>query len=187
MQEQLSKMIMIDKISKTKISVQLKDKDDNEVSIQETIEKLSEWVKNNVTSEEENSCQKQIFPLMSQAVLFSVNKIVGSDYVSAFLGQQATRNTLIYMMTIGFYFLKWMQKNEVKVFTSEEPIADEEINSLNRINNICSVISSLSVLGYNAKPVIKLLLDMGEITKEDLVKLGCEDWIEDDAKKDEEN
>jgi hypothetical protein len=172
--DQLFKITMIDRARKIKMNIQLCDKGGDEIPIRETIEKLTEWVADKIQTEEANVCKQQIFPLMGQAIVGGMVKLMGPDHAAFMLSQEPTRYSLIHMMTVGFYLFKWLQRHEIQIHTYEESITAEEIEMYDRISHASDLSVQTAALGGNPKDMVRELLRTGKLKQSDLHTLGIE-------------
>jgi hypothetical protein len=183
--EDLFRVVMIDKIRKVKLTIKLKDKDGDEIPIVELVEKLTEYVGDKLADEGESETRQQIFPLMAQAVVAGLMKLLGHSHAAFTLSQETTRYSLIHMMAVAFYLLKWVQQNGVKIYTTEEPVSEEDIDTMVRISKAGDMATQFAALGGDPHRVIKEFLASGELKPEDLQKMGV-DWSEEEQNKEQE-
>jgi hypothetical protein len=172
--DEIFRVIMIDKKRKVKINIQLRDESGDEIPIRETIEKLTEWVSDKVQSDSGNACQQQIVPLMGQAVAGGMIKLMGLSTATIMLSQEHTRYGLIYMMSVGFYLLKWLQKKNIKIHTFEEPVTDDDLAMYERVTRANDLSVQAAALGSDPKEIIKKLIESGQLKTSDLKQLGLE-------------
>ena len=192
--DELFRIVMIDKPRKVKVNIQLRDKDGDEIPVRETIEKLSEWVSDKLKLNDNNNnnqCRNQIFPLMSNAVVGALIKLLGPAYSTFLLSHESVRYSLIHAMVIGFYLLKWMQKKDIKIFTHDEPVTEEDIEMYDRISKANDTSIQAMAAGVNPQEVIKKLVQSGKLKAQDLEQMGVpkettEEWIDSSKPKSKE-
>lgn len=170
--DDIFKVIMIDRKRKVKMHIQLQDKHGDEVPIRETVEKLTEWVLDKVKDDEPNTCQQQIVPLMGQAVASGLIKLLGPSIGTVMMSQEETRYSLVHMMTMSFYLLKWLQKKEIHIHTYEEPVTQDDLDKYDRVSRASDLTVQMASMGGDPKKVIELLLEQGKLKTSDLKEMG---------------
>lgn len=180
----IARVIMIDMDRKVKMTVQLRDEEGDEIPLKDTIEKLVEYISDKLKEEEINSTRQQIYPLMAQAMVGGLSKLLGSFYTSVILSNSTVRYSLIHMMTVGFYLLKFIQNKGIKIHTIEEPITADDIEAYQRLSKASDTITNTTLMGYDPKQVVQEMLKNGLLKHEDLEKLGIDGLINKEAKED---
>lgn len=170
--DQLFSVVMIDRARKVKVTIQLRDQDGDEIPVRETIEKLTEWIVDQAKSEDRNVCNQQILPLMGQAMVGGMIKLLGPHSAAVMISGEATRYGLLYMMTVGFYLVKWLQKKKIKIRTFEKPITDEEIEMYDRISKASDISVQASTLGMDPKNIFREMIKAGKLRHSDLEQFG---------------
>jgi len=166
--EDVFKMVMINRAKKVKVHVKLRDEDNDEVDLPETITQLLNYVKDQLKDGDGNQFCEQILPLMSQSVVSGLGRILGIQSTAFHLANEATRTGIIHMMAIGLLLLKFVQENNLTIHTFEEEVSDEEIEEIERKAKASSVATMSSAMGIDPKDVLRQLRDQGKITDEDL-------------------
>jgi len=185
--DQLLKIVMIDPRRKVKMSVQLRDEDGDEIPISEITEKITEYVSDRMKQEELNSTRQQVIPLMTQAMVSGLYKLMGPQLSSLLMSQEMTRYSLLFMMGVGFYLLKFIQQKNIKIHTIEEEVTQEEIDQYHRMNDASSIASIAAASGADPKEIVRILLKKGAITREDIISMGAEEILDDDDNSGEVN
>lgn len=170
--DQLFHVAMIDRKRKVRVTIRLRDQDGDEIPIRETIEKLTEWIVDQAKAEERNVCNQQILPLMSQAMVGGMIKLLGSYPSAVMISNEVIRHGLLYMMTVGFYLVKWLQQKEIKIHTIEEPITDSEIEMYDRISHASDISVQASTLGIDPKNILREMIKAGKLKHSDLEQFG---------------
>lgn len=172
-EDQLFRIITIDRQRRVKMNIQLRDKDGDEVPVRETVEKLTEWVSDQLGSDNEvNTCRQQIMPLMAHAVVGGMFKFLDRDMAASMLSTEVVRYSLVHMMSVGFYLLKWLQKKDIKIFTSEEPITQDELEMYDRLNNANSIMNMAQNMGVAPEDALIKLVQDGKLHAADLEQFG---------------
>lgn len=172
----LFKVVLINKIKKVITRISLKTPEGEEVPVRDTIEKLTEYISDKLyKTEEDNVCRDQIYPLMSQAMIGGLVKLLGPHGTALQISDEETRYAMMHMMTVGFYLMKWLQQKDVKIHTWEEEISDEDIAAYERISKTSDLAVKYGQAGGDPKDLMKKLIEMGKIKKEDLEHLGIPD------------
>ena len=179
--DELFRVITIDRQRNMRMEIELCDENGDTIPIKETAEKITEYVNDKLKDQEKNSCSQQIFPLMANAMVVSLCKLLGHPTTALMLTQDHIRYSFIEMMMIGFYLLKFIQQNNIKIHTTEEPISQEDIDMYERINRASSVATMAASVGTDPRDALRELLKAGKIKQEDLVSLGVEDILTDSS------
>lgn len=161
-------LCMIDRRRKVRLNIQLFDADGDEVSIREALKEITQYVKDKISTEETNDVAAKILPMMAESTACALPRLVGGDLAASLIAQEVVRYPLIQMMTIGFLLLKFIQKNGLKITTTEEQLSDEQIAHYERMNRASNAAVLTATLGGDPKAMLRELLKRGEITKEDV-------------------
>lgn len=172
--DELFRIITIDRKRKVKMTVQLRDAAGDEVPIRETIEKLTEYVGDKMKEDGHNTCKQQIMPMMAQAVVGGLVKLMNEGPATYMLSQEHIRFSLVHMMIVSFYMFKWIQKKQIKIHTTEEDITDEDIAMYDRVSTASDVSVMAAAHGGDPKEVLRQMIDSGQLKKEDLDGIGFE-------------
>ncbi len=163
----------IDLVRKKKIAIKLEDETGTEVNVSEVITQVNSYITDQLTSKDRNVCLDQIFPLLSQLLNRSINSITKDIYLSGILMSQAIyRNTFISEMMLTFYFLKFIQKHNIKIVTMEEDISQEEIDKLIKADQVNAFSIAAINMGMPLKEVVESLLASGHVSRQDLIDSG---------------
>jgi len=179
--DELFRVVAMDRKRKVKFEVDLRDEDGEQLNINELVESLTEYVTDQMKSDKENVTQQQIFPLMAQAVVAGMTKLMGPYLSTLMLSQEGSRYGLVYMTIMGFYLLKFIQKHDIKIFSTESAVSDEELAMYDRVGAASSMATMASHLGADPKEVIRELLKSGQLQRDDLEKLGAESLLDEDV------
>ena len=166
--EEVFKMVMINKVKGTTVSVKLFDEDGDEIELSETIEQLITYIEKKVSEDKDNQFTGQIMPLMAQSLVSGLGRMLGINQTALYLANEVTRISIINMMSISFLLLKFVQQNNITIETFEEDISQEEIEELQRKARAESQATMGAFLGMDPKEILQDLFDRGEITQEDL-------------------
>jgi len=166
--EEVFKMVLINKVKGTIVSIKLFDKDQDEIELSETIEQLLQYIEDSLSSDESNQFVDQIMPLMAQTLVSGLGRMLGINQTAFYLSNETTKMSMINMMGIAFLLLKFVQQNEITIETFEEQISEEEIDQIQRKARAENSATIGTFLGISPKEILQDLLDKGEITQEDL-------------------
>jgi len=183
--DELFRIVMIDRKRKVRMSIQLRDEDGDEIPVRETIEKLTEFIGDKLKEEEGNVCKQQIMPLMSQAVVGGMIKLMGQGFATYMLSQQHIRVGLIHMMTVSFYLVKWLQAKNIKIHTTEEPVTQSDIDMYDRISKANDMTMQAAAHGVDPKEIVREMLRQGSLHQDDLTEMGIEDITTEEIKETE--
>jgi hypothetical protein len=124
-----------------------------------------------MASEEGNQFADQIFPLVSQATVSTLGRLVGINTTAFYLANDNTRIAIIYSMGMAFLLLKYVQKHNLTINTFEESVSDEEIETIERKSEANKAAMISAVMGEDPKEVLQKLLEDGRITEQDLTDM----------------
>lgn len=192
--EEIYKVITIDKDRKTKITIQLRDKSGDEISLQDAVQKLTDHVHAQLNTEDssENPIRLQIFPLMSQACVIALKRLIGLPSTAVLMAHDKFKFAIIESLIVSFLLHRWMSPENkdkaITINTTEEPMTDDEMESLEKVSRITNAATLATAFGYSGTELIKELIRTGEVTEEDLKKMDINiDSLIDEKDKKEEN
>lgn len=169
--EEVFSMVMLNKIKKTKVTIQLEDKDGDVVSLADVVEGLIGYVKDKLQADEDNDFTAQIMPMMAQSLVSGLGRMIGIRGTAFYLAQEGTRHAMIYMMCVGFLLLKYVQEHNLLIHTYEEPVSDEEIEEIERKSKASSVATMGSMMGMDPRQILQHMVDQGQLSETDLEDL----------------
>ena len=172
--DEVFRLVTLDPHRKVKVTIELRDKDGDEVPIAETVQKISQYVADKMADPEANTCRQQIFPLSAQAMVLSLARLLGPELTSLLISQDQIRYSFVHVMMVGFYILQFLRSKDIKVHTIEEAVSDEDIATFHRVNKASGVLTLARHMGVDSREVVRELLRTGNITQEDLKTLGAE-------------
>jgi len=172
----LFKVVTIDRVRKTRTDIQLKDPEGDSIPIEETVEKLTEYILDKVKDPESNSCKQQIMPLMAQAMVAGMIKLLGPGEATLLLSDSIIRNSLMYMTTMSFYLLKLIQQKNIKIFSEDFILSTEELEMMEKTSKISDLTMKFASMGGDPKEFLGELLKRGMVTKEELSDMGAGDF-----------
>lgn len=179
--DQFGDVTTVDVRRKKKIFVTIQDSDGDEVDMKDMLDNLNRYITDNLVNEDANVLKDEISPLITQIFMGSLVYASGHPGTAAFIAsQESMRYTITHQMLLSFYFLKFVQKNNLKIITREEDVSDEEIEKIRRINKANSVATMGAMMGVEPKDIIKQLIKSGQLNKED-VSQAFMDGIDDDS------
>jgi len=165
--EDIFSMVLLNKKTKKKVSVQLEDKDGDEVELADMLEQLVGYIKDKL-NQDSNQLLDEIMPLMSQTLVSGMGRMMGMNATAFFIANPDTRMALIYMMMISFTMYKLVQVKGLKINTIEEEVTDEEIDEIERKSRANTVATMSSMFGMDPREALEQMLENGDITQEDL-------------------
>jgi hypothetical protein len=107
--EEVFSIVMINKKRGVKTHVELRDEQNNTIQLHEIIDSLLEYMKGKF-EEENNQFADQIFPMMGQALVSGLGRLIGNTTTAFFLANETTKNSLMWMMCLSFLLLKYVQE-----------------------------------------------------------------------------
>ena len=169
--EDIFKMVMVNKLRKIKVKVELRDKDGDKVELADIVTELIKYMKEQMGDENGNQFSDQILPLVSESLVSTLGRMLGIQVTAFYLSNDTTRTALLWSMAMAFLILKYVQKHGLIIHTMEEAITDEEIEEIERRSEANRVATLGAMLGENPRDILQKLLDEGKITSEDLEAL----------------
>jgi len=166
--EEVFKMVLLNKKNKTRIWIELKDKDGDVIDHAELMEELVNYTKDKLSDENGNQLLDQIMPLMSQSLVSGLGRLIGLQSTALMITNPNTRMSLIYMMMISFVMYKMVQVQGLTIHTYEEEVSDEEIEEIERKSKATSVASMGAMLGMDYKEILQEMVNSGELTRDDI-------------------
>lgn len=171
--EDVFSMVMINKIKMTKVTVSLETEDHEEVDLPEVISELLGYMKDKMDPDNEDNAESnqfadQIMPLISQSLVSCLGRTIGIPSTGFMLADDMTRTALIWSMCMSFLLLKYVQKHKLRIFTSEEPVTEEELEAIDRKTQANKVAMMGAMVGKNPISVLRMMMEQGKLTDEDL-------------------
>lgn len=185
--EEWCKVVAIDRRRKVRMDAELRDKEGDLIDLNETVEGLTEHVRDKMKDEEQSVIQQQIFPVMARAAVTALTEFIGPQAASAMVSQEIFRSSLTYCMMTAFLLMHFIEENDISIYTDEQDVSDEELESYDRINKATSVASLAGMMGANPREVVKEMIKSGQLEQEDLQALGLEDIEVDEEEKKDSN
>lgn len=121
------------------------------IDVTEIAGKVSDYVADKLQSDDINVVRDQIYPFVSQIMSKSMVKIVGLDTAHFMLVSDLIRSSMIYNMTVAFLVYKFLQNNNYKITTSEEPISDQEIADYKRMSKENELAALAAIMGVSVE------------------------------------
>ena len=166
----------INRERKVSITACLRDEDNTTVELQEVIDKVMGYMDDKLDREKggENAIANQILPLMSSLVGYSLPKLAGTDMAAALLCHQGLRHVITVLPMLSFLLLKFIQKHGLKIYTMEEPLDDEKLEQIMRLDGASSAINMAAMMGIDPKELMKEMHRVGQLTQDDIEELTGE-------------
>lgn len=169
---QMFDLVTLNRQKMTKVKVQIKDKDEDNVELDEVVEELLKYVVSKMKDETgDNQFVNQILPLMAQSVVSGLLRSTGGMNTAFLLSQDITRTSIVNMMCLSFLMLKFMQQKDLSVYTQEFPVTQEEIDEIDRRSKISNQLTVAALAGEDPTEVIQRMKNSGDISDEDLKEL----------------
>lgn len=165
--QDLIKMVLINKERKVRISVELKDKDGSPVVLKEVIANILEYISDKLGDKTENSFTEQIYPLMAQTLAAGVATLVPTGEAAYILTSENIKNSYMTMMSVGFLLLQYIKQNNYTIYSIEEPVSDEEIEAWDKRSRATSIATKAHMLGIEFDLAVALLNRKGHISVEE--------------------
>jgi len=168
--EDVFDMVLINKVKKTRVTIELEDEDGDTVPLKDVIQQLLGYIKDQM-EDGDNQFSDQIMPLMAHSVVSGLGRILGIRTTAFYLANDVTKSSLIHMMCLGLLLLKFVQQKNLTIVTHEQSVTDEEIEELERklAANKTAVLAAQA--GEDPRAVLRELRRQGHITDEDLEEM----------------
>ena len=166
--EEAFTLVLLNKRNNTRVSVKLQDDDGDEVELAHMMDQLVSFIKDKLDEEEGNQIVDQIMPLMSQALVSGLGRLLGNRATAFFISNPNTRMALIYMMMVSFTLYKVVQTKGLKVITEIEDVSEEEIEEIERKSHASSVASMAALGGVDPREILSQMVEHGDLTQQDL-------------------
>ena len=169
--EEMFSMVLLDKIKGTKVTIELKDKEGDVIELADIMEGLIGYIKDKLEDEEGSDFTQQIFPMMGQALVSGLGRMIGIRSTAFYLSNEGIRTSMVQMMSAGFLLLKYVQEHELMIHTYEEHVSIEEIESIERKSKASNIAIMGSLMGASPREILQKMVDEGQISEEDLAEL----------------
>lgn len=170
MSNELFKLSNIDKIRNKLITIKLEDNDGSEIILKDIIDKINNYINEQLASKEVNVMVQQIYPFISQILAQSIIDVTGDEYTAIMmLSQKVFRNVFMQEMLLSYYIMKFIQKNNIKIVSIERDASEGEIESILTKDSISSFGMLANVAGYTSDETAQALLKSGKITEQDII------------------
>lgn len=176
--EEVFKLIMVNKQRGVKISVHLEDETGDRIELADVVEGLINYIKDKMKDGDSNDFSSQIMPLMSQAIVSGLGRMIGLRETGFYLANESTRMAMMYMMCVGFLLLKYVQQHNLKIHTVEEEVSEDEMTDIDRKSQASSVGVMARLMGLDPEQILQELVKSGKIdqtTVNDLFKKDPDD------------
>lgn len=180
--EDVFQMVMINRTRNTRVEVEIRDKDGDKIHLPDLITQILNYVSDKLQEKEGNEILDQLMPMVSQSLVSGLGRMMGINATGFLLTNGMTRTSLINMMVVALLLLRFIQENDLTIFTHEEEVSQEEVNELERKAKASNIATVGSMVGMDPRSLLKEMVNQGQLTKQDLTDLiGEED--EDDRNK----
>lgn len=180
----LAKLYNIDKVRSKTIQIKLEDALGDEIKISDILEQLYTYISDQFSSSEINICTQQIHPLITEILVKSIKSSFKDETLAiTTLAQPELRTAMIQQMLTTFYFLKFIQKNKIKIVSLEEDISKQDLEKIVLQDKLSSYIVTARLSGLSMQEIINAIMVSGIISKDDLIesnifpKEEIEKWI----------
>ncbi len=169
--KQVIQLVLVNPVKKIRVTVQLKDENNNEVELQGVVNELLDYISAKVKDPEENSFVTQVYPLMAGALAMGMTEIVGPQSTDFLLTNDLIKNSYMTMMSTGFLLLQYIKQHNYSIHTVEEELSDDEVADWQAKTLASSIQSKAALLGIDYKLAIAILCKKGDISLEEAGKL----------------
>lgn len=170
--EDFFNIVTIDKKRKKRITIRLEDADGDEVPIKEAVEKLTDYViekASNQDDDDNNHVINKLAPLVGHALVCGLPKVIGDNLTIMMLSMEHYRHSMSMMMLLSFVLIKWVQDKKLKIVTMEEDISDEDLEKQEKIHKANSAAMISAMLGMTPEEAIKEIAKSGDVNLDDVL------------------
>lgn len=162
-------LVMINKIRKTRVTVELRDEDNEKVDIGDLLDELSKHITKSAQDTDGSSNQiiDQILPFMSMTTAYLVAEQMPPDIGAMLLSTDTTKYAIIHNMCCSFLLLKVLGNKGLKIFTIEEPLQEGEFEELQSKSKMNEYLVAAKIMGLSLEELIENLQEAGKISKEE--------------------
>lgn len=169
--EEVFSLVMINKKRLVKTKVELRDEQGETIPLHEVLADLLEYMKDKLKAEEQSQLADQIFPMMGQALVSGLGRLIGNGATGFYLANEVARMSFIHMMCLSFLLLKYVQEKKLTIYAVETPVSQDEVDSIQRKSRANSVAMMGAMSGISPKEILRELVNKGELTQEDLTDI----------------
>lgn len=174
--EDIFQMVMINRTKNTRVEVEIRDQDGDTVHLPDLVAQILNYVSDKLQEKEGNEILDQLMPMVSQSLVSGLGRMMGISATGFLLTNSMTRTSLINMMVVALLLLKFIQENNLTIFTREEEVSQEEVNELERKARASNIATVGSMVGMDPRSLLREMVNQGQLTKQDLTDLiGEED------------
>jgi hypothetical protein len=167
--EDIFTIATLDRERRVKLTVELRDKDEDCIPLKDVIEQLLNYIKDKTKSG--SSFNDQIMPLMAQAMVGALGRLMGIQGTAVILAIPDLRQAFAYTMGLSFLLLKFIQKKELRIHLIEQQLTEEEFEALLRRTRANNVTTLAAMAGENPREVVQEMLRQGKLTQEDVTEI----------------
>jgi hypothetical protein len=170
-EQEVVRLAMIDQKRKVKIEAQLieknvKDgKEPDVIDVNEVAGKVAEYVMDKLKSDESNAIRDQIVPFISQVMSKSIVKICGIELAHFMLVSDLIKQAMIFNMAVAFLTFKFLQNNNYKIVTKEDPISDAEIADYKRMSKENETAALAAIMGLSVEEFRESMAELRATTR----------------------
>jgi hypothetical protein len=156
-EQEVVRLAMIDQDRKVRIEALLIEKNtpDGEepdtITVDHVAGSVSDYVADKLTSKESNVVRNQIVPFVSQIMSKSIVKACGLHLAHFMLVSDLIKSAMIFNMTVAFLTFKFLQNNNYKIITKEEPVTDQEIADYKRMSKENETAALAAIMGLSVE------------------------------------
>lgn len=181
--EDIFQVSTINKNRKVAITASLKDENGNVIEIKEVIEKLLQYMEDNLSTDAKNNgLLDQILPVMAAVVGNAIPKLAGPELSASLFSHPGLRHTITCLPILGFLLLKFIQQHKLKIYTVETNLSNEELQRVQDMDTIASASIRAILAGINPQVIIEELRRQGILTDEALSHITTTNNEESDPK-----
>lgn len=169
-EQEVVRLAMIDQKRKVRIEALLikKDSPDGEepdkLKVDQVAQSISDYVADKVKTEESNVVRDQIVPFISQIMSRSMVKACGLELAHFMLVSDLIKSAMIFNMTVAFLTYKFLNNNDYRIITKEDPVTDQEIADYKRMSKENETAALAAIMGLSVEEFRSQMAHLKEVT-----------------------
>jgi len=169
----MKSLVMVNRLKKTKVTIELRDKDGDKVEIQDILDDICTYIHAQLSEEstQDNQIKDQVLPFVSMAAAYVISNQLPNELGAMILSNKDSRHAILFAMCCSFLILRVVHSKDLKIFTIEEPVSDEDIARMDQFSKLNEYVVAAHVMGISMDELFELLKENGKITDNEIEAL----------------
>ena len=125
--EEIFQMCTIMPRLKMKVTAHLEDPEGNVTTIKEVAKGLVEFIDNQMTTQEANPINSQLFPACGQFMTSLVPRFVGMNVAALLFQAPSFRDGMLFLSLGSVLLTQYIDQHKLKIVTSQEELTEEQV------------------------------------------------------------